>query len=73
MIFPVDCQFCYKATATGTMSFPGGVRYAWCGVCRAERCWDCKAIGKFLGAPIRDDKDYRICEDCFYGTTSDRT
>lgn len=75
MSWQLDCQFCRKLPGTKTRSY--GVKgakatYAWCGSCRAESCWDCGAIGKFLSAPIRDDKDYRICEDCFHGTTSDR-
>jgi len=47
--------------------FDGATRsYAWCGACKPESCWDCGAVGKFLFAPIRDDKDYRICEACYF-------
>lgn len=74
---PLQCQFLCKLPSAGLKSFPlhgqsrldhdqGGTEsYAWCGTCRAERCWDCGAVGVELTAPIRVDRKYRICEDCF--------
>ncbi len=64
------CQFCDNtSTGTGRMVETGSLgsaflTYAWCGGCGRERCWDCGAIGMELTAPIRDDRKYRICEDC---------
>ena len=68
----MKCHFCEMPSEGLKVSRHGGVArtFAWCGTCRAETCWDCGKIEKFLWAPIRGDSDYKICDACSHPTAT---